>query len=549
MNKLKPLIMMQLKDKIDLSFLRSKKQTMFKVIFAILGFALVLALSYVLFYVSQLLHLFSLVAVTPISVVVVIITITQILSIISCSVGLMKSFYFSPDNPVLLTMPVSSMQVFLSKFIVYFLNELMRNFYFLFPILVAYGMTNGYGFGYYPWLIFCIIFLSMLPVVIGAFLSIPAMLVSIFLKRFRLIEIILLVGVVGGLILLLFKGISLIPENIDLVGQWGMISNRIQDFLRNFSATFVPFAWLTQFVVGSRSGFTLHLLSIDTLYIFLGILGVIVVMLGASLLIVKPLFLKMSCKSFEYRRKTILHAKKDHKRGAFASSLMVDFKRNLRTSSILSNTIIVFFMLPIAIFFFDKILSSMNTRLLGQHMSYSFNLLLILLIVLANNTTLASVYSKEGLAGLLNKTRPVKPITILLPKLIWQIAFSSVSVVITIIIFQTVLPIKPVDMLLFILIVLCLNLGHMLWSAELDFMNPMFQMYQTFGESSANSNETKSTISAFGIAFLMFGLSLFLFEDNYNLAWVKLFALSLAFAVWRVWSFGAKQNIYYKEKV
>ena len=59
MSKFKTIFMMQLKEKLDLSFLKSKKQTMFKVVFSILGFALITAVAFLILWLCQFLNLLS----------------------------------------------------------------------------------------------------------------------------------------------------------------------------------------------------------------------------------------------------------------------------------------------------------------------------------------------------------------------------------------------------------------------------------------------------------------------------------------------------------
>ena len=130
MKFLKPLVMMQLKDKIDFSFLKSRKKTITKIVFTILGFVAVTAVCYLMFYISSLLNLFSLLPTVPLTVMVVIFTLMFILSCFTCTIGLMKKLYFSPDNQVLLTFPVKSNMIFVSKLIVFYIYELIKNPFF-----------------------------------------------------------------------------------------------------------------------------------------------------------------------------------------------------------------------------------------------------------------------------------------------------------------------------------------------------------------------------------------------------------------------------------
>ena len=134
---LKPLVMMQLKDKLDFSFLKSTKQTIAKIILSILAFGVVTGVIFALLYLSKTFNIFHLIAIIPVSVIVVVFTVMETLALLSCVFGLMKALYFSKDNPVLLTLPASTNQVFISKLIVYLVYELKKTLYFIVPLFLA----------------------------------------------------------------------------------------------------------------------------------------------------------------------------------------------------------------------------------------------------------------------------------------------------------------------------------------------------------------------------------------------------------------------------
>lgn len=63
--------MMQLKDKLDFSFLASRKATINKIVFTILKFVAVCAVMTGFFFVSRILKLFSMMDHVPVSVVII----------------------------------------------------------------------------------------------------------------------------------------------------------------------------------------------------------------------------------------------------------------------------------------------------------------------------------------------------------------------------------------------------------------------------------------------------------------------------------------------
>ena len=164
---------MQLRDKLDFSFLKSTKQTIFKVVLSIIKFAIITALIYFGFYVISFLRITSQTVGIPHNFLSLIVTFMLTLSVIVCAFGLVKTLYHAKDNALLFTMPTSRTAVFTSKLIVYFIYELIRNVYYLLPLFLAYGIINGLPIVYYLMLPIALILITCLVVVVSALLSIP----------------------------------------------------------------------------------------------------------------------------------------------------------------------------------------------------------------------------------------------------------------------------------------------------------------------------------------------------------------------------------------
>lgn len=545
---LKPLVMMQLKDKIDLSYLKSKKQTITKVILSILAFVLITGVIFALLFVSKLLNLFHLVGIIPVSVMVVVFTVMETLSLISCTFGLMKNLYFSKDNPVLLTLPVTTNQVFMSKLIVYFIYELKKTLYFIVPLFVAFGVISRIPLYFYLWLIICWVIISLLNVAFGSLFSILAMAITIFLRNFNIIKIILFLSIVGLAIWLIVTLINLIPEDLDIIATWGTLFWDIQNFLNAFTKAAMPFTLLTQMIVGKYKGLKLIIFSGKT-FIILGVLILIIaLLLTLAFVISRPLFSKMAAKPFEYRKVTKEMHKKNRKINSFISSIKTQTLLIYRTSEELFSLAGSAIALPILILLLNRIFAAMSTRVLGDHMTVAFNLLIILLIPLATNGPMASIYSREGSAAYLNKTRPNEYRSNLLAKLAPNAIVMIVSIIVSVAIFAGFTSLSAVNCIFFGLTVIFVYLLHLLWSAEMDVMNPQSAQYATTGEHTSNPNETKSTVVMFILSVIFVGIALFLSLENVKVAWIKVSIVALALLIFRIWSYLSKIKYYYKEK-
>ena len=92
---LSTLVKMQLKEKMDMSYLRSKRAMIFKLVWLFIEFAAITGVIAAIFYFVKLLNLFSLVHDIPVSVISIVFAVMLLLSLVTDTVGLMKSLYFS----------------------------------------------------------------------------------------------------------------------------------------------------------------------------------------------------------------------------------------------------------------------------------------------------------------------------------------------------------------------------------------------------------------------------------------------------------------------
>ena len=548
MGKLKTLVFMQLKDKIDFSFIKSKQKTIFKIVFSILKFVIITSLIYAAFYLLSFLRLVSLLDGIPVEVLTIIFTVMFSLSILSCTFGLMKSLYFSLDNRVLLTFPTSRSTMFISKIIVYYIYELIRNVTFLLPLFIAYALVNKYPFYFYFWLIFVFMFITAVPVVIGALLSIPAMYISNFIKKYKWLEFLVLAIFVGLVTWGLVALIGVIPENFDLIGSWGTTFWQLQELFTNFVKTFAPFYWVVLAIVGVKYGVKINVVTLQTFINFVGIVAFIAIMLGLIILIVKPLFFHMVSIPFEFSKNVNLKPKQNKKSPAFWSAVKKEILLNYRTQNKLFSLIYVVIGTPLTILLLNKIYSAMDTRLSGAYMAIAFNVLMILLIVCSSNSAMAKVFSEEGASAYLNKTNPKPFIYSLTAKIIINAVLLTISIAVSVGVFASFCKIAAFNAILMFLGIEAIYLGHLLYSAQLDIMNPFYNQVATTGEVNNNPNETKSVLVAFAMSAFIALITYFLIAENANVVWVKLMFIGFAYLTLQIYGYINKIKIYYKEK-
>ena len=552
MKNLSILVKMQLKEQLNFKRFEVENVKAFHIILSIVGailkFAMVTGLCVAFLIVSKMLGLFAAIGrPVPDTVISLVFSAMLLASVISCTVGLTKAMYYARDNAVLLTLPCQSLHVYLSKLIIFFIFEVKRNFSFLVPLFIAYYATNGYSPWAYVWMLFCMLWVSLFTVSIGALLSIPAMWIANFFRQHRWLQITTLVVAAGGAVTLLFWGISLIPANIDLVAAWDTLYWDIQDFLAAYAENFRVLYDLTRMLLGELDHLAIVFPIGRSVVRFLILMGTTVLLLGAGLLIVRPLFYKMASTPFEYLKRPVKPGK-NRARGKIFSSAYTNFLSTVKDTNAIFTNVGILFAVPMLIFLLNKIFLAMKTREMGDNMIVAFNLLIVLLVVLNFNCATASIFSRDGRSSYLIKTLPSSYALPILSKILPNTVFGVLAIVATAVILAITLPLKSIEIAMIVAAVAMIYLAHMLYSAQLDLMNPQNELYASVGSSESNPNETKSTLWAFLISFVVAVAVFFLLTEKSGRVYEKLFFVALAVFAYRVRMFFSMLKLYYKEK-
>lgn len=546
-SNVKTLVKMQLQDKMDLSFVKNKRSLILKTGLTILKPIIVTVVFFLLFLLSVKLSVFSFSSLLPDTVVNVIFTVMQIMAIVTCSVGLSGALFTSADNKVLLTLPVSSTEIFFSKLILFYVFELKRNVSFLLPMFLAYGIVNGAVWYFYPWLLLCFLLISALPVAIGAVLSIPTMYFVNFVRRHKVLQFVLMAAVSSACIVIIVSLINLIPENINILGQWGSISANIQKFLKAFANALIPFYWVCLMAIGGTLRISTHLFAWDTLWYFLGVVGTTALFLLGAYMLARPLFFKMASRQFEYE-KMIVPAKKNKLHSQRISPYFESWKMYLRSSRKISLTFVELALPAVLILFLNKLYAAMNTSFSGLKLTQLFNIIVMFVTVLSFNTPYASVYSREANSRNILKTRPTNVVRTLFARISLRAVVTVISCVAMLITYQSVSGEDKLNAVFLCVTVTATAVAHLLWCAETDVMHSQADQYQTIGADYNNPNERNATIIGILLAGV-FTLMYYVLSNGGLLvyAFMKLAIVAVVFLIARVFLFVKRAKLYFVE--
>lgn len=557
---MKPLVLFQLSDKLDFLWMKSKKDAIRKVVFSVLKFTVIVGA------ISLILWLFSFLGIINssemVDLYVMFFTLIMVILLLSDTHHLMKSLYYAEDNKLLVTFPVTSTMLFFSKILDFFIFDFIKNLGLLIPVSFGFAI-GGIILGQIQvvtlfWLLIPLIIASAIIVLVASLLSVPYLFIYRLFKLAPVLELISLLIVTTLIIIGVVNVINLIPDDIDLIMQWPAMRNTAQNFISDLCEKVLPFTFVVRMMFGKHGAGYLGYRLLGSCFVdFALLIGVFVVLILLCYLAIKPFFFYMMTKSFEFEKNVIDEPKPNKKREKYLTFINKELILSIRDIDISGSFLLIYILAPILLFFINNVYSAIATNLDGEMMIFGFNMLLMLLPYLASNSVIATIYSREGRAAYMKKTKPISLIFPLSSKVFAYIVCSLISIIACGFVFGKYAAKTDLEVACTILLtisVYLMQLGHMFYSATLDIMNPQNESYATTGSSENNQNENRSTIVAF-IASIVFAFLGYLFmvechrEDGfYLIAFIKLFIIALGVAASSFYLFVMKIRAYYYEK-
>lgn len=559
MKQLLKLTFFQLKDKIDFSWTKSRKTLIQTIVFGILKFVVVGGISFgLLFLLSFIGFISKSRGVLPLFTVFL--TLIVFLNMLTATHDLMKSLYYSDDNKVLITFPVTSNQLFFSKLLVYFIFEVRKSINLLIPAVLGFFIFeiipfSEVSFWVFIWMLVPIVLLVLGQVLLAAILSIPFLFIYRLFKQYPILDLIGVALLIAAGLFVAIELISLIPKDIDLNRHWPVLVQNFENLIVGIHTYAYPVNFFSHILFGEVSGTSVHYLFSSWTFIKTAIIFGSVALLGLIVFfLIRPFYFRMIYQTFEFDKNQLLGQKKNIKHKKYITFANKEFKLSFRDFDISGSYIAVYIIVPLMLFFMDRVFSAISTSLRGNNIAFAVNLLLTILPLLASNSTVATLYSKEGRTAYVTKTNPVNPFIPLVSKLLFNLLFSIPSIIACAIVFANFSDLGIVIAILFSISVLLMQYAHIFFSAAQDIMNPQNEVYATTGNDFNNPNETRVTIVAFVSSFVITLLFYFMLTESFTLhegylsAFIRLAIISAGLFAGFLYLFIMKIKAFYYEK-
>lgn len=515
--RIKLLTLLQLSDRIKLKKSNSIKGTLAKIGIALFSMILITAICSALIYI--LCDLISIPKTN--SLITFVIFFLQVMSIISCTIGLLRTLYLGKDNAILLSYPAHHIEVFLSKLLVFYIYESVKGVFFLLPLLLGFGIIyKSISVLYVLVAIFMVFILSALPVLIGAIITIPLLFINRFLNRFVAIKGGLLIGLLGGLFYVVYKVMELIPVPLRIIALYNSFILKINSFINSVNQYSLFYKNIGEMITLNNFGINLLVL-----------LGVILVLILLVAALAMPLYFSLASKSSEQANvKKHKGGNKAHK-NTFFTFVKKEWLLSTRNLSDFIGNYAFMFAAPYVAFIMVSIYSAVDRNVLGHHMTTVFAGFVVLILASASNTSSALAITKEGSEFVLLKTAPANTANMAWAKIFFNLIYSSIMIVISFLVL--VLFCKRVEntsfLWLIMIAVLLINAGLIFWSFQIDIMSPKLREFASNGDISSVNNAAESIKVGLIVTVVFSALAIIFLMDGNDLVWQWFRIIGVAF--------------------
>ena len=455
----------------------------------------------------------------------------QILSIIACTSGLSKTLYKGKDNPILLSYPAHHLEVFLSKLLVFYIFEFIKGVFIVLPLLLGFGIIfNIISISYIAATAVLTFLLPLFPVLIGAFLTIPVWGITKLINKSSVVKATI---TVSGLVLL-FLGVvqimKLIPVPLRIVALYNSFMMRVTEFISMVNRYSLFYVNIGKLLIGEN--------------IFINYLIIFGVLIGFSILVAlcsMPLYFVLASKSQEQANVKLHKGGNKAHNNTFFTFVKKEWLLSVRNINDFINNYAFMFATPYVLYIMVSIFTAIDRNNLGNFMTIGFTGFIALSLASASNTSSALAITQEGSEFVLLKTAPSNSANMAWAKIFFNLVFSSIMIVVSflaVIVFCSRID-NSLNFIFMMLAVLFVNAGLILWSFQIDIMNPKLREYASHNDSNFVNNAAESIKIGFITTILFTGVAILFLIDasTFFWQWAKILGVAIAFFIARFYIF------------
>ncbi|MBR2929753.1 MAG: hypothetical protein IKC32_00855 [Clostridia bacterium] len=464
----------------------------------------------------------------------IVLVITQLISLFFAIGTVINTLYLSKDNEMLVCLPVTPNQLFISKLLMIYLNELFVSSAISLPLFITLGTFARFGAVYYLSIPILLLVLPVFPIVVAAFVSIPIMWLLRFLKRHTVLAI---VGLLVGVSVVMWAYVSVIGS---IAGEFNIASEQYET-VREINKAVAALGCLipVYYQLGQA------MLDFGLWYFYLIFILICVLISLGTIAFTRHFFFRIAMQSLENTVKDKLRVSKSFKgKSTFASLFLKELYCIFRSPSEVFEYFLFTLLMPFIVFTYDKLLMSITVNQAGENMIAGAHVMVVAILAMLSNIASASAISRDGANFHQSKTIPVSYYTQMAVKFFFNAVFTVGALILTAIVSSFIYPVWQV--LLGTVAVAMAAIGHIAYSIDSDIKDPTVNLEGNEGASTVSKCTPKCIVYGLIVGFIL-GIIVILMSslEAAIIPYLIIIALSFVFMVYRVYTLVLRINLAY----
>ena len=424
--------------------------------------------------------------------VAIVILAAQLISFCFDIGNIISTLYLSKDNELLMVLPVTFNQLFVSKVFIIYVSDLMFNLLYILPVFLMLGIVGGLAPIFYLMLIILIPIMPLVPISLAAIISIPIMFVIKYFKRHPLLSIITILTIILLIFATYMSVITKLSSAINIAEKQVETSIKINKKILDIGNSLFVYHYLAK-----------SLFEIKYIYIPIGFMLVSLIGVLACFLLIKPFYYKIATISQENTSTETKKYKQFKVRKPFWELVLNEVRSVFRSPSYIFQYFLFPLFMPIIVYTYDKLLINIAVNQAGEAMIIGSHVLILTIIALMSNTISSTAISREGGTFYIAKTTPISAYTQVGAKVTFNAIFTLGAILVTTITTLIFTSLNAGVVILIGLSTMILSLGHIFHSFDMDLKQPVLDWYDNSEISTVGKSTTKSIVIALVLAFIM----------------------------------------------
>lgn len=400
--------------------------------------------------------------------------------------------FFAKDNELLMALPVTGLDIFLSKFLTIYLLHLGLALLMQLPILLVMGIAVGIkSFGYYILGLLGSVLTPFIPLFILTIIAVPLGYVISYFKRNNLVGTILVLLLFGGV----FAGYYYLIFAFQKGAQSGVLDmNAMQEAMKIMSYIIYPNTFI------ATSMLTTGLTAFKNFAIFFAI---IVGLATISVLLSAFLYKSSARRGFESGSKKVLKEKDNEVKSITSSLLTRDIKSCLGSTASAINYLIGLVLCPIIMVMLSLIYSG-DTAMTGDAPLNSVAVSLAFIFGCGMNYFSIVAFSREGRQMDVLKMLPVSSKKVVNQKILLSVCYT-IAIDIVLLASMFIAKINYVTILMLFICVLIAGSSTGIFGIYFDLKSPNF-VWNTHKELFKNNSKSLTSM-ALALPLMIFAIA------------------------------------------